>query len=202
MRKMLYSFLKVLVKILVYPIFRVEVHGRENLPDEGPFILCGNHWSNWDPVMLAGAIDKPISYMAKRELFDIKILSGFFKALNAFPVDRDTTDLKSLRHAVNLINEGKILGIFPEGTRVYTMDRKNIKDGAGYVALRAKANIVPVEIISTYKPFRKSHIYFKKPLEIKKYLNYKKKEGMELLMDDTFEAIYEHRKALNSKNNK
>ncbi|MDD7305943.1 MAG: lysophospholipid acyltransferase family protein [Peptoniphilaceae bacterium] len=193
---MLYKFLKVLVKIIIFPLFRIEVHGKENLPADGAYIICGNHWSNWDPIMVAGAIDRTISFMAKKELFEIKIIKGLLKKLYAFPVDRDKTDLKSLRYAVDLIKQGKILCIFPEGTRVKLAQRKNIKDGAGYIALRAKANIIPVEIISTYKPFKKSYIYFKKPLYISDYTSYKKKEAMELLMDDTFKAIYENRLAL------
>lgn len=198
---MLYNFLKVIVRGIIYPLFRVEIHGKENIPSQGDFVLCGNHWSNWDPVLLAGALDSPIYFMAKKELFTFKPLAKFLSTLHAFPVDREKMDLKSLRHAVSLIDEGKILGIFPEGKRVYSMDRSNMKDGAGYVALKARVDVVPVEIISQYKLFRKTHIYIKKPLMIEDYSKYKRKEGMERLMDDTFKAIYEHRVALNSANN-
>lgn len=198
MGKMLYKILLVLVKSIIYPIFRVEVHGRENLPEEGSFILCGNHWSNWDPIFLAGAFNKPISFMGKKELFDIKILGKVLESLNAFPVDRDNVSLNSLRRSVEIINDGKILGMFPEGTRVSEIDRKNMKDGAGYIALKADSDIVPVEILSTYKPFRKTKIIFKKHLKIDDYKKYKRKIAMEKLMDDTFLAIYENRKELMS----
>lgn len=195
---MLYKFLLVLVKVIIYPIFRIEVKGRENLPEEGPFILCANHWSNWDPIFLAGAFHKSISFMGKKELFDIKILGKFLESLYAFPVDRENISIKSVRRSVDIINDGRILGIFPEGTRVSEIDRKNIKDGAGYIALKADSDIIPVEILSTYRPFRKTKIIFKKPLKIDNYKEYKRKIAMEKLMDDTFFAIYENRKELMS----
>lgn len=193
---MLYKILLVFVKLIIYPIFRIEVQGRENLPEEGAYIVCGNHWSNWDPIFLAGAFHRPISFMGKKELFDVKILGNILQSLHAFPVDRENINIKSLRRSVDIINEGKVLGIFPEGTRVNEIDRKNIKDGAGYIALKADSDIVPVEILSTYRPFRKTKIIFKKPLRINDYKGYKRKLGMEKLMDDTFFAIYENRKEL------
>lgn len=195
---MLYKFLVILVKLIIYPLFRIEVIGKENIPKKLPYIICGNHWSNWDPIFLAPAINDPVSFMAKKELFEFKLLSWFLKKLNAFPIDRENMDLKSLRYAVDLIKNKKILGIFPEGTRVTKIDRKNIKDGAGYIALKAEVDVIPVEIISTYKIFKKTKIIFKKPLKIENYIKYKKKLGMEKLMDDTFVEIYQKRKELNS----
>lgn len=196
---MLYKFLHFLDKIILYPLFRVEVKGKENLPDEGAYIICANHWSNWDPFFIAGILSKPISFMAKREFFDYKFLSWLLNTLYAFPVDREKFDLKSLRHSVDLINNDKVIGIFPEGTRVKEVDRKNIKDGAGYVALKTKADIVPVEIISTYRPFSKTRLLIKKPLEVDDYKDYKRKIAMEKIMDDTFSAIYENRDELESR---
>lgn len=198
---MLYNFLKVIARAIIYPLFRIKVHGKENIPDDRDFIICGNHWSNWDPVFLAGALDRPIYFMAKKELFSFKPLGKFLTVVHAFPVDRENMDLKSLRHAVGLIDEGKILGIFPEGKRVYSMDRSNMKEGVAYVALKSKVDVLPVEIISQYKVFRKTDIYIKKPLIIEDYGKYKRKEGMERLTDDTFKAIYEKRVALDSENN-
>lgn len=190
---MLYKFLWYIDRIFVYPWFRVKVHGRENIPKDRNFIICASHASNFDPIFLAGSIRGPIKIMAKKELFEKKLFGAFLRALGAFPVDRENMDLKTLRHSISLIKEGNVLVIFPEGRRVKDIDRKNVKDGAGYIALKAKADILPLEIVSTYKKFKRTDLYYKKPIKIDKYLSMNTKDGMKKLMDDTFYAMYEHR---------
>lgn len=198
---MLYRIAWVLTRILVFPIFRVKVEGKENLPKDRPYIICANHWSNMDPVLIGGAVGKPIYFMAKKELFSSKIIGGLLKSLHAFPVDREKMDMKSLRRSVELIKDEKIIGIFPEGKRVYEMDRSNMKEGAAYVAIKTEADVVPVEIISKYRPFSKTKITFKEPLYIDNYKKSKRKIAMAKLSNDTFDAMYEERIGSNLEKN-
>ena len=113
-----------------------------------------------------------------------------------FPVDRQGNDLKALRHAINLIKENHTLGIFPEGTRVKTIDRENMKEGVGFIALKAKADILPIEIATNYKLFSRVDIYVKEPMRIEKYSNLKNKEAMKEISDHIFINLYEHSKEL------
>ncbi len=197
---MLYNFLVVLLKIICFPIFRIKVKGLENIEETDKVIVCANHKSLLDPIFLAISLPQRIYFMAKKELFDKPFVGGFLKALGAFPVDRFGRDLKALRASVALINEGKILGIFPEGTRVKEVKRENVKDGVAFVALKAKADIMPVEIISTYKPFRKSEILIKKPIAVSEFASLKNKEAMKKMTDRVYDKIYEHHTIVESEN--
>ena len=200
MVKMLYNFLVVLLKIICFPIFRIKVKGLENIEETDKVIVCANHKSLLDPIFLAISLPQRIYFMAKKELFDKPFVGGFLKALGAFPVDRFGRDLKALRTSVALVNEGKILGIFPEGTRVKEVKRENVKDGVAFVALKAKADIMPVEIISTYKPFRKSEILIKKPIAVSEFASLKNKEAMKKMTDRVYDKIYEHHTIVESEN--
>lgn len=197
---MLYNFLVVLLKIICFPIFRIKVKGLENIEETDKVIVCANHKSLLDPIFLAISLPQRIYFMAKKELFDKPFVGGFLKALGAFPVDRFGRDLKALRASVALVSEGKILGIFPEGTRVNEVKRENVKDGVAFVALKAKADIMPVEIISTYKPFRKSEILIKKPIDVNEFASLKNKEAMKKMTDRVYDKIYEHHTIVESEN--
>lgn len=163
-------------------------------------IVCANHKSLLDPIFLAISMPQRIYFMAKKELFDKPLLGGLLRALGAFPVDRFGRDLKALRASVALVNEDKILGIFPEGTRVKEAKRENVKDGVAFIALKAKADIMPVEIISTYKPFRKSEILIKKPIPVNDFASLKNKEAMKKMTDRVYDKIYEHHTIVESEN--
>ena len=197
---MLYNFLVVLLKIICFPIFRIKVKGLENIEETDKVIVCANHKSLLDPIFLAISLPQRIYFMAKKELFDKPFVGGCLKALGAFPVDRFGRDLKALRASVALVSEGKILGIFPEGTRVKEVKRENVKDGVAFVALKAKADIMPVEIISTYKPFRKSEILIKKPIAVSEFASLKNKEAMKKMTDRVYDKIYEHHTIVESEN--
>ena len=193
---MFYKFLVILVRILLFPFYRIHVHGKEFIPKDANFIACANHWSNLDPFFLAISLPIRFYFMAKKELFEIPVLRTLLKKAGMFPVDRQGNDLKALRHAINLIKEDHTLGIFPEGTRVKTIDRENMKEGVGFIALKAKADILPIEIVTNYKVFSRVDIYVKEPIKIEKYSTFKNKEAMEKISDHIFINLYEHRKEL------
>ena len=115
---MLYRFIRIVAKIFVRPLFRVEVEGTENLPENNGFILCANHWSNWDPIFIAMMITWPIRFMAKKELFELPVLGYLLKDIGVFPINREGRDLKAMKYAIGLLNDEQTVGIFPEGTRV------------------------------------------------------------------------------------
>lgn len=187
---MLYKVLRVILKIFIKPIMRVHVNGLENLPYENDYILCANHSSNWDPIFLAISLPDQIYFMAKKEILQWPIIGRILKKIGVFPVDRDGRDMASLKNSIKLLKEDKTLGIFPEGTRVKSIDRENMKDGVAFIALKAKADVIPVEIISTFKPFKKTFININQPIKVDRYLNMKKRLAMEKMTDEIFDGIY------------
>lgn len=131
----------------VRAIWRVRTEGIENIPEKG-CILVANHTAFSDVIVLEVAQKRQIRFMAKKELFKIPLLSALIKALGAYPVDRGGADIKSLKNTFRMIEDGDIVGIFPQGTRCPNVDPRDteVKGGIGMIAYHAKADILPVFI--------------------------------------------------------
>ena len=113
-----------------------------------PFILCANHTSLLDAVVIVIAMKNQIRYMGKKEVFKIPILSWFIRSMGAFPVDRKNGDVGAIKKTLEILKGGECVGIFPQGTRrPYQNPRETeVKDGIGMMAHRAGVGIVPVYI--------------------------------------------------------
>ena len=152
------------------PIFRffqpVSVEGLENLPPHGA-LLCPNHSSNWDPVLLV--VSLPIDYrlhiMAKDSLFRIPVLSWVVTKLGAFPVARGNSDLNAVKTAIQSIKCGDTLLIFPEGTRVEREGDVPAKGGVAMIGIRTGAVLVPVFVDGKKRIFRRSRIIIGQPYQ-------------------------------------
>ncbi|WP_300408169.1 lysophospholipid acyltransferase family protein [Lagierella sp.] len=158
----MYKFLKGVVGFFIKILYKIEVYGKENVPKEGPLILCANHKSLLDPIVLAVAMDRQVHFMGKEELWDNPILKFLLDRVGAFPVNRSKSDLKSIRTSMAILKRGDVLGIFPEGTRVKTVSIENIKEGIGMLSNRSKSIIQPVFIDTEYKMFKPVKIHFRK----------------------------------------
>ena len=153
-----------LIRPFVLLLHPLDVQGRENLPDE-PVVICANHSSGWDPVLLVCALasDFPLRIMAKEQLFKIPIIGGFIRRMGAFPVDRGNSDIGAVKTAISSLRDDWNLLIFPEGTRVKKPGQVTPKSGAGMMAIRARVKMVPVFIGTAKRLFRKTVIIFGKP---------------------------------------
>ena len=138
-------------------LLRIKVVGREAEPDGGGFLVCANHASATDPVVICYAFRKhQIRFMAKLELFKIPLLSSLIKMLGAFPIDRSGADVGAIKHSVEMLGEGKCVGIFPQGHRYAGKEPRETgtKNGAALIFSRAKCDIVPVYIWRKKNKFR------------------------------------------------
>lgn len=187
---MFYKFVQVFIGFFVKIIYRIEVLGTENIPlEDKRLIVCGNHKSNLDPVTLSAIFPRQIHWMAKKELFQYKILGGFLKKMGAFPVDRNNNDLKAVKTALKILKNEDVLGIFPEATRVTEIDYTRIKSGVALIAQKTNSEVLPVFIEGDYKPFRKNRIYFRKPVKINKEIKYSNEE-LENISQDIMRMVY------------
>lgn len=158
-----YAFVKGLLKFFFIGLFRVKVEGMENIPKEGGLLVCPNHISNWDPVLLGAVMDRQIRFMAKSSLFKIPLLNTLIRAMGAFSVHRGSADPSAIKTAVSHLKNGDAVGVFPQGTRNRGVDPAvtEIKNGVGMIAYRSKADVLPVAIETKgYKilPFRTVYI--------------------------------------------
>ncbi|MFD2371795.1 lysophospholipid acyltransferase family protein [Brevibacillus sp. GCM10020057] len=153
-------------RIIFSLVFRWQVIGREHIPKEGPVILCANHISLWDPPLLGSGIERMVNFMAKEELFRIPVLSFLITKFGAFPVKRGAGDRAAIRTTLKLLEDGKVLGIFPEGTRSKTGELGEGMPGTAMFALKSQATVIPVAIIGPYRLFRPIKIVYGEPIDL------------------------------------
>ncbi len=151
---MLYTIVIILFGWLVLLIWRPKLYGnKKNLSTKGGVIFIANHQNLLDPVLMAVTIRRRVHFMAKKELFDSKFGNWLFRSLLVFPVNRKTADMKSIKNALKLLEEGCAFGIFPEGRRAVMDEMDDFEKGTALIASRTEAPIVPIYISpSTYKP--------------------------------------------------
>ena len=152
------------VKPLVCLLFPHKVVGLENLP-EGGALLCANHASGWDPVLIAVSLpnDSRLSFMGKDAMFRIPLLGPIIRKLGAFPVKRGGNDLVAMKTAMKALTDGRRLLVFPEGTRVEHQGDADAKGGVTVMATRTGTPMVPIYCGGKHKFLRRTTIVFGEP---------------------------------------
>lgn len=166
----MYWTLVYIIKFLIKVIFGIDIEGLENIPKEGGAIVAGNHTTWFDPFPIAVASKRPIHFMAKIELFETPVIGWILPRVNVFPVKRGLADRKAIRVAQDRVNDGNILGIFPEGTRNQSADEVlPLQGGASLIALKTGVPIVPC-IVTNIHPLRfrkRVKVTFGAPIDLK-----------------------------------
>ena len=164
----LYRVVVTIIRPFVRILYRLKVIVLENIPEKNGVIICPNHTSNADPVVLAVSLKRQIYFMAKAELFKNKILRKLFKMVGAFPVERGKRDSSAIDNAEKILKNGEQLGLFIEGTRSKTDDFLRPKTGCAMIAYKTGATIIPVCITGTgehkLKIFKKNIVSIGKPI--------------------------------------
>lgn len=154
-----YAGCRLAVRVVVSVLFGFRTVGTENVPRTGPLIVACNHISNLDPPCLGVGMPRPVTYMAKVELFKIPVLGPVITGLGAFPVDRSRGDVASIKTAIAVLERGTCLGIFPEGGR-NTDGSKQAQLGVALLAARSGATVLPAYVSGT------SHAKFRSPVTV------------------------------------
>ncbi len=130
-KRRFYAICKVLFTWIFFLVFRVKVTGRDHIPKTGGYVLCCNHRSTMDPILLGMACPHPVHYMAKSQLFEDhgRWVAWFLSLLGAFPVRRGEADRKSLMQAVSLLKAGRVSGYF--SGRSYPPGRNSLSEQSG-----------------------------------------------------------------------
>ena len=134
-------------------IYRLEVYGKENLPNTNDYIAVANHLSTLDPLVVCHILPNPVAYMAKKELFYHPFLKIMLDWLGAFAVNRDSVGVSTIKTAKSIKDTKKwVLGLFPQGTREIGNEIHNVTKGFVGLARATKCNILPIGIIGTDNP--------------------------------------------------
>ncbi len=139
----------------LYTYFRGHVYGAEKVPRQGPLVVVSNHASDFDPPILSCAVQRPVAYMAKEELFKVPILSQAIRLYGAYPVKRGAADRSAIRAALVSLEAGWAVGVFITGTRTPDGRVVDSKLGAALIAAKAQVPVLPVSLWGTHQIFQK-----------------------------------------------
>ncbi len=162
---MFYAFIRFLVWLIGKIYFRLSSSGQEYIPKQGAVILATSHRSFVDPPMVAGMCPRQIYFMARHDLFTIPIFGGLIRRLHAYPVHRGEFDRHAIKLTFDVLKEGQVVMIFPEGTRTKDGLLQPAFPGVGFIVHKAKVPVIPCYLEGSYETFP-SHIKFPKPGKI------------------------------------
>lgn len=130
-------------------VYRLEVHGLENVPKDNRYIVCPNHLSTLDPPLMVAVMPRSVSFMAKKELFDIPFLRWWIDWLGAFAVNRESLGPSTVKTVQTIRESNWVLGMFPQGTRGVPGEIRGVTKGFAGLAKLTKCDILPVGIIGS-----------------------------------------------------
>lgn len=194
---MFYRLVRGVLYIVFRFYFKIKTEGLENLPKGQGCIVASNHRSNFDPIFIAISIKGILTFMAKAELFRLPFIGHMFTWVKAFPVERGSGDTGAVDFAIDSVREGKVLAMFPEGTRSKDGKLGRAKSGCAVIAGAAKAPVVPVAVCYG------EHLRFRDTITVRfgKVIDYRElgvvperpstiKAGSKLIMSRIAELLY------------
>ena len=181
-----YRFMRPIVKVFTNTFLRPTYEGVSNIPEEGAFVLAGNHTHIMDPLLLMSTYKRSIHFLAKDELWKFP-KNIIFDNLGLIPVNRRQKDPNAMNSARDCLKSGEVIGIFPEGTTLKSVELLPFKFGAVKMAADTDVKIVPFAISGDYKLFSKNlKIVFGKPISIDKN---KLEEENKRLRDTVYQMV-------------
>ncbi|MCD8287155.1 MAG: 1-acyl-sn-glycerol-3-phosphate acyltransferase, partial [Clostridia bacterium] len=146
-------------------------HGHKAYYTDGAYLVVGNHHSMLDVVPTAMSSYRPLHFIAKQEIWNVKAGAWFCNKSDAFPVARDGSDVKAMMKAMKLLREGEMVAIYPEGTRNTTGEifRRPLMSGSASLAIKTKTPIIFHIQLSRMKAFRRHHVYYSEPYYMSQY---------------------------------
>ena len=148
--RLFYAIVRKIAKTIIKTAFSVNVAGLEHIPAKGPAIILSNHCSFLDAIMLSALPKRYIWYMTKSSQYKSNFLRWFLRLAKSFPVRRYTTDVVAVRNAIRVVQQGHILGIFPEGERSWDGRLLSFRQGAMRLVLALGQPVIPVGISGAY----------------------------------------------------
>jgi 1-acyl-sn-glycerol-3-phosphate acyltransferase len=150
-RSLLWKFLQIVAEILTTEMFDFKVHGLENIPKTGGVLLVANHQSYLDPVLVSAHLSRPVSFMARSDLFDNPWFGRFIRKLHAFPVQRGKGDMAAMRECMRRLEAGEVLNLYPEGTRTEDGEVAPLQKGISLLLRKISVPVVPVAIDGSFE---------------------------------------------------
>ena len=146
-----YDLFRIVARLIGVVVFRLRCEGRPHYPTQGGGLVCSNHQSFLDPVLVGLTCDRRLNYLARASLFDAQPLRSLIQFLDAIPIDRDGLGLAGLKETLRRLRQGEFVLIFPEGTRTGDGNVRPLKPGFCAVARRGRVPLIPVGIAGAFE---------------------------------------------------
>jgi 1-acyl-sn-glycerol-3-phosphate acyltransferase len=194
-RSLTWKSLQAVSRVWTTLCFDLKVYGQHHLPQTGPALVLSNHQSLLDMIALAVQLDRPMSYMARHDLFDHAGLARLIRKLHAFPVRQETADIGAIKEAVRRLQEGHIVNIYPEGSRTLTGEIGPMEPGAALIVRRAKVPVVPAVVWGAFEAWpRDRRIFRPHPIRVQfgppMMLHHLRGEQVMQQVEQTLKAMY------------
>ena len=155
---MIYELVHFLVRLLTLVFLRIRVFGQNNIPVTGGAIIASNHQSYLDPALVGIALSRPINFMARHTLFKANWFFGrFISSLHAFPIVRGKFDSSGMREAIKRLKAGRIVVVFPEGTRSFDGKLRELKSGLYFLAQQSNVPVIPAIVDGAFNVWSRHH---------------------------------------------
>ena len=179
--------IKACIRFLYRIVYRVKKIGYKDIPEDESYIICANHLNYLDAAAVVVFNKKNIRFICKDTIFKNNFLNWVLHLVDAIPVNREKSDLETMKKSIKALKNKELLGIFPEGTRRGMEKNLQAKNGAAFMALRTGTKVIPLGIQGSFKPFTKVYLNYGKPLDFSKY--YGKEKDKEILEKVTNEIM-------------
>lgn len=165
----MYNFAKVVVGAIYRVLFRFKIVGRENVPMDGGVILCANHTSYHDTLVLGITSPRNLHFLAKYELWKNKFFARLFDSLGGIPINRENPGRDSFKRTLEVLKDGRAIAMFMQGGRRKDIDTDDVKSGVALFAVKGKVPVVPVNITSRFKLFSRVNVNIGKPISFEEF---------------------------------
>jgi 1-acyl-sn-glycerol-3-phosphate acyltransferase len=150
-KRIAYRAIRLMVRLMAVASFRFRSFGSRNMPPEGPVLVCSNHQSHLDPVLVGMVFGRRLNFIARKSLFKFALLRWLIQFLDAIPINRDGMGLEGIKESIRRLRRGEVVLIFPEGTRTTDGELAQLKPGFCALTRRTKAALLPVAIDGAYQ---------------------------------------------------
>jgi len=187
MRRCVYRFLRLIARMLCVLWFRIRVEGRHHVPSQGGGMLLSTHQSGLDPILVGLACNRNLNFLARSTLFKNPAFSFFLKIVDSIEIDRERGGLSGLREMLSRLRSGKVVLLFPEGTRTQDGSIGMVKPGFFPIAKRSDVPLIPVAIVGAFECMPKGSkwifpkpiaVVFGKPIPPKDYRNWTEEQAV------------------------
>ena len=165
LQRFIYDLSRIAVRVVGRLFCRLHFLGQEHFPPAGPALVCSNHQSYLDPMLLGGMCDRRLNYLARENLFHSKFFGRLIRYYDAIPVRREGMSIAGLKETLRRLRRNEMVVIFPEGTRSENGEIQALKPGFCVLARRAKVPLVPVAIAGAFDSWPKG-VKFPRPHRI------------------------------------